>query len=73
MLNRGINMVYDFDDCIQTYKWTPYVPETGFGNKIPFKWKCGMCGTITEVLETDATKTYPCSNIHCKWKLKFVM
>lgn len=66
-------MGYDFENRIQTYKWTPFNEVINLGNKVPFEWKCGICGTITPILETDATKTYSCSNVHCLWKLKFVM
>lgn len=73
MLNKVTKMARDFDALIQTYKWTPYKDDIDFGNKLPFEWKCGMCGTITEILETDATKSYDCSNPRCLWKLKFIM
>ncbi len=65
-------MTRDFDTRIQTYKWIPYNKDIDFGNKLPFLWKC-TCGTITEIIETDTTKTYECSNPICSWKLKFIM
>lgn len=66
-------MPIDFENQIQTYKWTPYNEDIKLGNKLPFIWKCVVCGTETIVNETDATKSYNCSNPLCTWKLKFVM
>lgn len=58
-------MTIDFDTQIQTYKWTMDK------NKLPFNWKCAVCGTITEIIESDTTKKYDCSNPSCPYKLKF--
>ena len=66
-------MTRDFDNMIQTYKWTPYKKDIEFGNQLPFEWKCGVCGRITILTENDPTKTYDCSNPRCQWKLKFVI
>lgn len=52
---------------IQTYKWR------NDKNKVPFNWKCQLCGTITPILEVDTTKTHDCSNPKCSIKLKFVL
>ena len=65
-------MVRDFSTRIQTYKWTAYNDDKQFGNKLPFNWRC-TCGTITPIIESDATKAYDCSNPKCAWKLKFIM
>lgn len=64
-------MPYDPKTRIQTYVWTPYEEAIKFGNTLPFYWKCVVCGTITEINEHDPAKTYECSNIQCKTKLKF--
>ena len=66
-------MPYDTITQIQTYKWTPYNKDNGFGNKLPFNWKCCVCGKTTELIENDPSKTYDCDNTLCPVKLKFTI
>ena len=60
-------MTIDQKTMEQTYKWR------NDKNKIPFKWKCQHCRTITTITEIDTTKRYSCSNPNCEIKLKFVL
>ena len=66
-------MPINFETKIITYKWTPFNKDSGVGNKLPFYFKCSVCGTITEIVENDPSKTYDCSNPKCGYKLKFVI
>lgn len=61
----GFNEQLNFETKIFTYLWTKDK------NKLPFNWKCPVCGTKTGVNENDITKTYDCSNPDCNYKLKF--
>lgn len=60
-------MVIDNITHIQTYNWR------NDKNKLPFNWKCQLCGTFTQLISVDTTKTYKCSNIHCEIKLKIIV
>lgn len=66
-------MTIDHENKIISYKWTPYNKDSETGNELPFLFKCSVCGTITDVIENDPSKTYDCSNGKCPYKLKFVI